>query len=422
MTDLSALYDGKVIPFLRSGPRPDRTRSDGWQLWRATLDGFTPAPRLSGREYAGLGPRHRTLYDLHRTATHANLRLLETPMSIQVSELMQRRLQNNAVKWNPGTMDGLMVSGGGKQGKTETVCRAAVAFEELWRSICGEVHTKPPPGTRDEFVPVAYCRLPVRARPKALCQSILDIFGDPHPKTLDDLVRATRDSLRGHRTTALIIDDVTRLRLHREDDQDTLDLIREVMDLDVTLVLVGVDIPHSGLLRDAYYDTRTGQWTFPDVKHGKSFNPQASTQTERRFDLTELDAFDYSSPAGITAFLEHLAGIEDQLRLLNSIDGMLTADEMPEYLFRRTKGVVGLLNRLIEDACSVAISTGAERLTRGLLERVTIRLSDLDDLDPESGEIPDIPAVTAPPTSSKPRKRGRNTVFDERGHPDTAGA
>ena len=34
-----------------------------------------------------------------------------------------------------------------------------------------------------------------------------------------------RDAIRDHHTTALLIDDVTRLRLHREDDQDTLDLI-----------------------------------------------------------------------------------------------------------------------------------------------------------------------------------------------------
>ena len=43
-----------------------------------------------------------------------------------------------------------------------------------------------------------------------------------------------RDAIRDHHTTALLIDDITRLRLHREDDQDTLDLIRELMDLNVT--------------------------------------------------------------------------------------------------------------------------------------------------------------------------------------------
>ncbi|MFF2205831.1 hypothetical protein [Streptomyces sp. NPDC058145] len=81
------------------------------------------------------------------------------------------------------------------------------------------------------FVPVAYCRLPVKATPKALCKTILDVYGDLHPSTLDDLIRSVRDAVRDHNTTALLIDDVTRLRLHRGDDQDTLDPIRELMDL-----------------------------------------------------------------------------------------------------------------------------------------------------------------------------------------------
>ncbi|SEG99737.1 hypothetical protein SAMN05444920_11413 [Nonomuraea solani] len=47
------------------------------------------------------------------------------------------------------------------------------------------------------------CRFPVRATPKALCKTILDVYGDPHPGTLDDLVRSVRDSIRDHNTTAL---------------------------------------------------------------------------------------------------------------------------------------------------------------------------------------------------------------------------
>ena len=58
-----------------------------------------------------LSPRRRALHDLHRTATHVNLRLQETPMSRKVSDLMKGRLQNNAVKFAPGTRDGLMISG-----------------------------------------------------------------------------------------------------------------------------------------------------------------------------------------------------------------------------------------------------------------------------------------------------------------------
>ncbi len=409
--------DSPLVPFLRVGPPPDRTTCEGWQQWRLTRNSFIPAPRLSLREYQALTPRGRALNDLHRTATHVNLRLQETPMSVTVSDLMRGRLQNNAVKFMPGTRDGLMINGGGFQGKTETACSAAVSFEDLWRDVYQQLLPGHTPGTRDLFVPVAYCRLPVRATPKALCKTILNVYGDPHPSTLDDLIRSVRDAVRDHDTTALLIDDITRLRLHRGDDQDTLDLIRELMDLNVTLVLIGAGIPGSGLLRGAYADPRTSRWVFPDIKRGKSHNPAVATQTERRFDLVDLDPFDYTTPAGITAFLEHLAGIEDQLRLLRSFDGMLTTGGMPEYLFRRSHGIVGLLRRLIEDGCAKAIATGEERLTTGLLAGTAIRLGNLADLDPEAGEVPQIPQDVQPPPPARKNsgKKPRNTVFDDRG-------
>ena len=68
-----------------------------------------------------------------------------------------------------------MISGGGFQGKTETACQAAAEFEDLWRGIHRQLVPGPVPGTRDVFVPVAYCRLPVKATPKALCKQLTSI-------------------------------------------------------------------------------------------------------------------------------------------------------------------------------------------------------------------------------------------------------
>ncbi|MFE5947630.1 hypothetical protein [Streptomyces sp. NPDC056480] len=204
------------------------------------------------------------------------------------------------------------------------------------------------------------------------------------------------------------------MRLHREDDQDTLDLVRELMDLNVTLVLIGVDIPKSGLIRGGHADPRTGQWVLGPTRAGSSFNPSAATQTERRFDLVDLDPFDYDTTEGMAAFIDHLAGIEDRLRLLRTKDGMLTDGEMPEYLFRRTRSIVGLLKRLIEDGCREAIESGAEELTPELLATIPIRLGNVSDRDPSAGEIPEIPAAE-PAKSTPKRRRSRNTVFDDRG-------
>jgi hypothetical protein len=83
---------------------------------------------------------------------------------------------------------------------------------------------------------------------------------------------------------------------------------------------------------------------------------------------------------------------------------------MPEYLMRRTSGVVGVLERLIEDGAQDAMDSGKE-----LLDEIAISLDD-PSRDPSTGEIPPIPGKG---TSSITRKTGgqrkKNTTFDDRG-------
>jgi hypothetical protein len=314
-----------------------------------------------------------------------------------------------------------MVNGGGCQGKTETVCEALACFEDEWLALYAQ-NPSAVAGTLDLHAPVAYVRTPVKATPISACQRILDFYGEPYKgMRQEDLIRTVKNAVYDHGTKALAIDDITRLKMHREADQDVLDLIRELMSLPVTLVLVGVGIPKSGLLRDGRKDPRTGQWLFPPVKdRGKSRNDDAPGQTDLRFDLIDLDRFSYATPAGIAAWTAHLVGVEQQLRLLHGCDGMLSGGGMPEYLFGRTGGIVGLLKKLIQEGCRHAIETGAEAITAGLLNELDISPEDLPGLDPGAGEVPDIPA--APPTASRKPRKGRNTVFDDRGVPaGTAG-
>jgi hypothetical protein len=85
---------------------------------------------------------------------------------------------------------------------------------------------------------------------------------------------------------------------------------------------------------------------------------------------------------------------------------------MPEYLFRRTGGIVGLLERLIEDGAARAIDTGTERLTADLLDTIDINLGNISGRDHSAGETPDVPPR---PTGGTKGKR-RNTVFDDHGN------
>ena len=85
---------------------------------------------------------------------------------------------------------------------------------------------------------------------------------------------------------------------------------------------------------------------------------------------------------------------------------------MPEYLYACTSGVVGLLERLIEDGCTEAITSGTECLTEPLLDSLPITFTPTAGRDAGAGGIPIVP--------SRPRRR-RNGAFDDRGHtPATA--
>jgi hypothetical protein len=398
------------------GPIPDRTIWSGWDLFRRTRRDFVPAPGITLAAYEQMSARGRRVYDLHRIATHSNLEIQETPMSTHVAWRLRALIEDNAFDHGPGTRPGAMLNGGGCQGKTETVCEVLALFEDEWLGLYSQIPDTIP-GTRDLHAPVAYVRTPVKATPISTCQRILDFYGeDCKGMRQEDLIRTVKTAIYQHSTKALVLDDITRLKLHREADQDVLDLIRELMSLPVTLILAGVGIPASGLLRDGRRDPRTGQWLFPPVKdRGKSPNVDAPGQTDLRFDLLELGPFTYDTPSAIAAWTAHLVGIEQQLRLLRAEDGMLSDGDMPEYLYRRTGGIVGLLKKLIQAGCRYAIETGREQITTGLLDELALSPADLPDLDPESGEVPRIPAPPAAP-ARKPAKP-RNTVFDDRGTP-----
>ena len=404
------------------GPVPDRESLEGWTRWRLTRRDFVPAPVITTAEHARMTPRQRRLHDLHRVATHSNLAIQETPMSSWVSRKMRSLIETSAFCQGPGTRPGLMVNGGGCQGKTETACEALACFEDEWLALYAQ-NPSAIAGTLDLHVPAVYVRTPVKATPISACQRILDFYGEPHKgMRLEDLIRTVKNAVFDHGTKAIVIDDVTRLKLHREADQDVLDLIRELMSLPAALVLVGVGIPKSGLLRDGRKDPRTGRWVFPPVPdRGKSRNDDAPGQTGRRFDLAGLDRFSYGAPDGIAAWTAHLVGLEQQLRLLTDCDGMLSGGGMPEYLFGRTDGVIGVLRKLIQEGCRHAIETGTEKITAGLLDTITISPADLPGLDPDAGEVPDIPQSPARP--SRKRRKPRSTVFDDRGVPsaETAG-
>ncbi|MGW6401257.1 AAA family ATPase [Streptomyces sp. NPDC055134] len=402
-----------LLSFL-PGPAVDRTTFEGWNRWCETRNAFVPAPILTSEEYDRLTARQKRIHDLHRLATHSSLPIQATPMSERVAHAVLARVEDGAFSHKAGTRGGIMVNGDGAQGKTETICEALAIFQEDWLALHNYANPDAMPGTRDLVAPVAYVRCPVKATPISTCQRILDFYGEDYKgMRLEDLVRTVKTAVVEHATKALVIDDITRLKLHREADQDVLDLIREMMSMPVTLILVGVGIPTSGLLREGRRDPKTQEWVYEPVKDaGRSPNAHAASQHERRFQVVDLGPFRYITPAEMEAWMVHLRRLEGELRLLSDTTEMLTGGDMPEYLFHRTKGVVGILEKLIQHGCRRAMEDKSECLTKGLLNQFTVTPDDMPDLDAGSGEQPHIPPHE--PTQKK-NSRGRNTVFDDDG-------
>lgn len=368
-----------AAPFQLPPPPDDRQTADGWQRWRETRHELHQLPRYSRAEYDALPADRQILYDLSREIVNSNLPLQETPMSQQVTRVMRARLNKGAMKRGPSTRRGLIINGGGCQGKTETACEVAAACEDYWRQLSPGGNPDALPGTRDLHIPVLYVQTPVTAKPKSICKTILDFYGADH-KTLDlpGLIRAVRRHVFAHGTRAILLDDITRLRLHRVDDQDVFDLIKGFMDMGATLVLIGVDVLGSGLLQGAVLDPRTGDYIIPTIR-GRAASQGAETQHQRRFTLVQMGPFPYDTDEEKAAFRAHLKGIEEHVRLLDATEDMLTSGPMADYLYERTAGVVGLLECLIEDGIEAAIEAGAdggrEELTIDLLDQVPIDVS-----------------------------------------------
>ncbi|MER7178635.1 TniB family NTP-binding protein [Streptomyces hyaluromycini] len=412
---LSGLPSRARIAELILRGRPHRDTYPGWQHYRAHRGRLLPPPAMTPIQWRTTPVGRRTDYDLYRRMTNVNLPLQRTPMQEKVTRLIQRRLNGNTLKQDAPTLAGIMVSGWGNYGKTATVCSAAAAFEDQWLQLHDFLIPGAVEGTLDLHAPVVYVSTPVTATPKSTCVSILHFFRAEFRRsaTLPELVRLVADSLRDHGVKVLVLDDISRLRMHRADDQDVLDLMRAFMSLDVTLILTGVNIPATGLLREAKWDKETAQWVMPQLESTRIHGLEV-TQTEHRSELVELDRFRYSTDEQIRAFLNHLRGIENHLRLLNAKKGMLTDGTMPEYLMRRTGGVVGLLGRLIEDGAQEAMDSGSEVLEEDLLDQIVLRRDDMADAPDE----PVPPAQPTPPATRQPpggRGRSRNTTFDDHG-------
>lgn len=366
------------------------------QSWRAYCRAHSTSmmpPRLSRQTYDRLSPIDRRRYNRLRTGWHANLPFVRTAMADALMDDLQMVLENNALTSSPRSRPGVLVSGDSQMGKTTTVIEAAAEFEGFMADLVAEADIDD--RILADAVPVAWVTCTSKTTIATMCLDLLIYFGDPIPKRYSDnvLVRKVKDCLYQCDTKLLVIDEVSRLKLHRENDQDVSDFIRDLMLSPATIVGTGADVRKSKLLGEGNnYLASSGR---------KSL----ATQTTHRFTLFELGPFDDATSAGLADWRQVLTDLQQQLLLLDAPEDMLQS--LSPYLYERSRGIIGFLINLLQRGCAEAIATGAEVLSESLLADVPISVG-ADD--PEDGEISSV--ATGSRQRKTPRRKGRNPIYD----------
>lgn len=418
-TDTATVSLVGLVPLVR----PDWQTVSGLRTWAGARGTLAKQALLPYDVYLTMTTTERRRYDRRRETANANIDIIETPMSVAVAAALEDGIWVNAQNTQPGAKPGFMINGGGAQGKTATVLAVVADFMEEWL----DEHALPlnSGGRRNAHEPVVYVRTPDKPTPKGICQAILRAVGEPFLKTdhFDWLQAAVHDVLVSLGVRVLVLDDITRIKLHRLDDQVVLDLIRSLMDSGATVVLVGVGIPASGLLREGAPDTDARDDPQPAHQGPVRLRKLAvedddeRTQTERRFTLLHVRNFSNDTPERRQEWTTFLVGVAHQLRLYGVDHTSLVQDDLPEYLFRRTGGVVGSLVQLVTKAARQAMrerdtATGHELITRAILDATEIDFAGEDGRIREAHEEPEIPLHRTRASTSPGRPR--TTVLDDK--------
>jgi hypothetical protein len=336
------------------------------------------------------------LYDMARQIAVANLPTHETPMAATLRSRITTTLNANTLSNKPGVRTGLLLSADAGLGKTTLIRDVAATFDEHQRQLATVFPSVA--GHRDRWIPVAWINVPPNVSIKGLCTEMLKFYGDATAPRMTETALSVRvhDLVKACGTRLLVLDDITRMKMHREADKDAADWVRALMETGATILGIGVNVEQSGLLDEGEASAR---------------DRHTLTQTRRRFTVHRLDPFTTETQDVFSGWLSHLRAVELDLPLLDKTPGMLTSGDTPAYLLRRTNGVLGTLTRLITEAALTVIGqpyTGpgtGETLTRQVLDSVLL------DHAAEHGNVPTDQAPT--PGQRQPRRpRTRNGAFN----------
>jgi hypothetical protein len=323
-------------------------RKEGWRRLAEAPERVRPEA-LGRRELAALSEAARASYDRARRVWHANLGPLRTPQLAAVHEDLWDIVDSNQQDGDKAK-GAIALDAFPGLGKTTAVLAFAREFHR--REIReGGALTE----AGHERWPVCRVGLTGNTGMKDFNRAILEFFGHPgvYRGTTAQFGHRALDCAVSCEVRLLIVDDLHFLRWRDKSSVEISNHFKYVAnEFPVTLLFIGVGLEARGLLSE-----------------GTGPVDAVLAQTGRRTTVLGMDPFLLHTDEQRRDWRRLLLAIEERLVLADTRPGML-ADALSDYLFARCTGHIGSLMTLVGRGCQRAMRTGAERLTRDLLDRV----------------------------------------------------
>lgn len=334
-----------VVPAVRP-PKPLISK-EGWRAFVDHLPVMSP-PRVAASEVASWAPREQKIYARIRKRHHAMLPPLATPELLAVRELVGD-LAETGLAMPPGVRPGAVLDGYPTLGKSTIATEIGRSYERALRKRLARLDDR---GFCSEFLPVVYATLSANESPKSLFVKLLEFGGHPYSRNDNETRLNTHvaNALKENGTSLVIVDDIHFLNPRSSNGRSTNQQLKALgSSSNATFLYVGVDVTRTGLLYD-----------------GEKAHEAEAAQTQARFKLLTIKPF----ARGSKEYVDVLAALEAQLYLLNAKKGDLAG--LAGYIHDRTGGLMGATTSLVREAAAVAIDSGAERLTKSLMDQIIL--------------------------------------------------
>jgi hypothetical protein len=325
-------------------------RKEGW-ISLAEAEPRKAPPSLSVAEIGALGETDREAYNQARADWHANLGPLRTPDLGRIHDELWELLDAN--RQDPDRVRGAAaIDAYPGLGKTTAALSFAKAFHRREIALHGRATAE-----GHEHLPVARIGLTSNTTMRGFNQALCDFYGHPGAArgTAGQLASRALDCVLSCATSVIVIDDVHFLNVRRSAGLEVANHLKWLAnEFPVTFVYAGVGLRERGLLSEGLSGAESG-----------------FAQIARRWTRMSMNPFTLSCEAGRGDWRALLLAIEARLVLARQDPGDV-ACELVEYLYARSGGHIGSLMSLITRGTYRAVRTGTERLTRELLEGITI--------------------------------------------------